>query len=124
MSDLLAEIPGARHPWPSALVTLVWDDGSRTSVFGPTVFGRNPVAEPGWKAVPMRDETLSLSRTHFAIVPAADGTVRVRDCGSTNGIRVVRRRETHPVGAGEECTLRGGDILEIGDRSATIEGVR
>lgn len=119
----LTEIPGRGHPWPAALVDLVWDDGSRTSVFGPTVFGRNPAPEPGWRAVPMRDETLSLSRTHFAIVPRPDGAVAVRDCGSTNGVRLLRRGESRVVAAGEECTIRGGDILEVGDRSATIEGV-
>lgn len=119
VSDVIGGIPAFG---PRALLTLVWDDGVRHCVRSPTVFGRNPGAVPGWQVAAVRDETLSLSRTHFAIGGTL-GTVWIADTGSLNGTDIVRDGEEHRVAPGERWMLRAGDILEVGDRRVSIEGV-
>lgn len=117
--DPITGVPGFG---PAALVTLVWDDGTRHVVRAPTVFGRNPGPVPGWHAVAVRDETLSLSRTHVAIGGQL-GAVWVADTGSTNGTEILRGSQRHQVAPGERWMVRAGDILEFGDRRVSIEGV-
>ncbi len=107
---------------PQALVTLVWDDGIRHCVRTPTVFGRNPGVLPGWSVVAVRDETLSVSRTHLA-VGGRHGDVWIADTGSTNGTEIVRGSDRHRVAPGERWIVRTGDILELGDRRVRVEGV-
>ena len=69
----------------------------------------------------MRDETLSLSKTHFELVPGDDRSLWVIDRHSTNGV-VVRRGVQHVAATpGERVTLHGGDVLEFGDRHVRIE---
>ncbi|KNC32506.1 hypothetical protein FF38_06328, partial [Lucilia cuprina] len=60
------------------------------AVYGRTLFGRNPAPETGAMVSAVRDETLSLSKTHFELVPADDRSVWVVDRHSTNGV-VLRR---------------------------------
>lgn len=103
---------------------LTWDDGARYAVYGPTVFGRDPWRELGTDAVVLRDETLTLSRTHFTLVPRHGGGIAVVDHGSTNGIVIRRGDHLVPSIVGEQTPLRGGDRLELGDRWATIEVMR
>lgn len=105
---------------PRAIATLVWDDGTRHTLYGRTVFGRNPTPETGTHTVPVRDETLSLSKTHFD-VDADDAGVWVRDRHSTNGVTVRRGTELSAIAAGERVIVRAGDILEFGDRRVTVE---
>jgi hypothetical protein len=103
---------------PAAL--LVWDNGTRVAVYGRTLFGRNPAREDGATAVAVRDETLSLSKTHFE-VDGAPGGAWVIDRHSTNGVVLVRDGGRTTLVPGERTALRAGDRLEFGDRSATIE---
>lgn len=117
--DVIRGVPGFGPP---PLLTLVWDDGVRHVVHAPTVFGRNPDAVPGWRAVAVRDETLTLSRTHLA-VGGERGAAWIADTGSTNGCEIVRGAERHRIAPGERWILRAGDILEFGDRRASVEGV-
>lgn len=117
--DPLRALPGFGS---SALLTIVWDDGSRHVVRAPTLFGRRPGAVPGWLTVAVRDETLSLSRTHVAI-GGRPGEVWVADTGSTNGVEICRGAERHRIAPGERWMLRSGDILEFGDRRVSVEGV-
>ncbi|QOC26635.1 RDD family protein [Microbacterium hominis] len=103
---------------------LVWDDGTRQAVYGRTLFGRNPAPETGAMVSAVRDETLSLSKTHFELVPADDRSVWVVDRHSTNGV-VLRRgvggADAQPLVPGERTRVRSGDVLEFGDRQVTIE---
>lgn len=101
------------------LAVLTWDDGSRMAVYGRTRYGRNPAVESGVASVPVRDETLSLSKTHFEIGGDATGTW-VADRHSTNGTVLVRDGGRHPLVAGLPTALRPGDRLELGDRSADV----
>lgn len=102
------------------LTSLRWDDGARTAVYRLTIFGRNPDAEAGAASVALRDETLTLSKTHFEI-GADDTGPWIRDRGSRNGTVLVRDGRRRPLVPGLCATLCAGDRLEFGDRSATVE---
>ncbi|MBN9195286.1 MAG: FHA domain-containing protein, partial [Microbacterium sp.] len=104
------------------VAVLVWDNGTRVAVYGRTLFGRNPAREDDATAVAVRDETLSLSKTHFEMSGDASGAWVV-DRHSTNGVVLVRDGGRIALVAGERTAVRTGDRLEFGDRSATIEGV-
>jgi hypothetical protein len=104
-----------------APAVLEWDDGTRHTVGARSVFGRNPAAEDGAEAVVVRDETLSLSKTHFEIEVTADA-VSVLDRHSTNGVTIVREGTRIAADAGERLPLEPGDALEIGDRIVTYRG--
>lgn len=103
------------------LIVLSWDDGTRTAVYTRTLFGRNPTREDGAVVASIRDETLSLSKTHFEIGPGPDG-VYVLDRHSTNGTTLVRGGGRQQLVAGTRTTLVAGDVLEFGDRRATVGG--
>ncbi|PZU44376.1 MAG: hypothetical protein DI566_12345 [Microbacterium sp.] len=121
---------------------LVWDDGTRQALYGRTLFGRNPAPETGAMVSPVRDETLSLSKTHFELVPDGSGTAAdaggpggsgavggsgteralwVIDRHSTNGVVIRRGAQRQTVSPGERTRVRGGDVLEFGDRHVTVE---
>jgi predicted component of type VI protein secretion system len=69
----------------------------------------------------VRDETLSLSKTHFEIEVTADA-VSVLDRHSTNGVTIVRDGTRIAADAGVRLPLEPGDALEIGDRIVTYRG--
>jgi uncharacterized RDD family membrane protein YckC len=112
--DTRISIPGHR-------LLFVWDDGARAIVSGRTLFGRNPAPEPGASVVVVRDETLSLSKTHFeAAAENAGGWVCDRH--STNGTTVVRDGVRIACPPGEKVRIRLGDAIEIGERIVTVGG--
>lgn len=114
IEDTRISIPGHR-------LVFTWDDGTRVSVSKRTIFGRNPAAEDGAIIVPVRDETLSLSKTHFeAAAESAGGWVLDRH--STNGMTIVRDGQRIACPAGQRVPVRLGDAIEIGDRIVTIGG--
>jgi len=101
------------------IAVLTWDDGSRMAVYGRTLYGRNPANEDGAVAIAVRDETLSLSKTHFEIGGDAAGSWIV-DRHSTNGTTLVRDGGRIPLTPGVRTNLRPGDALEFGDRRVTV----
>ncbi|QKJ18193.1 RDD family protein [Microbacterium hominis] len=109
----------ALHPDSPTLAVLTWDDGTRMAVYGRTLYGRNPAGEEGATAVAVRDETLSLSKTHFEIGGDASGAW-VADRYSTNGTVLVRDGGRITLIPGMQTSLRPGDRLEFGDRSAAV----
>jgi hypothetical protein len=109
----------ARFADAPVLAVLTWDDGSRMAVYERTVYGRNPAPESGAVTIPVRDETLSLSKTHFEIGGDASGAW-IADRHSTNGTVLVRDGGRHPLVAGLPTSLRAGDRLEMGDRTAVV----
>lgn len=114
-----ASLPSSRIPDPAAIVVLTWDNGTRMAVYGRTLYGRNPETEPGAARVAVRDETLSLSKTHFELGGDAAGPWII-DRHSTNGSVLVRNGSPQRLIAGVQTTLRGGDRLEFGDRSVEV----
>lgn len=102
-------------------LVLAWDDGTRVAVYGRTLCGRNPAWEDGAVVVTLRDETLSLSRTHIELGRDDVGTW-ITDRRSSNGTLLVRDGERMPLIAGLPYSLRLGDRIELGDRSAMVVG--
>lgn len=114
IEDTRISIPGHR-------LVFTWDDGTRVSVSRRTLFGRNPAPEVGSVIVPVRDETLSLSKTHFEAAAEVTGGW-VLDRHSTNGMTIVREGLRIACPPGERIAIRLGDVIEIGDRVVTIGG--
>lgn len=115
------DIEETRISIPGHRLVFTWDDGTRISVSRRTLFGRNPGHEEGAVLVPVRDETLSLSKTHFEAAAEASGGW-VTDRHSTNGTTIVRDGERIPCPPGEKVRIRLGDAIEIGDRIVTVGG--
>lgn len=114
VEDTRISIPGHR-------LVFTWDDGTRVSVSRRTIFGRNPAPEADAVVVPVRDETLSLSKTHFEAAAEASGGW-ILDRHSTNGTVLVRDGQRFACPPGERMRVRLGDVIEIGDRVVTIGG--
>lgn len=114
IEDTRISIPGHR-------LVFTWDDGTRVTVSRRTLFGRNPAPEEGAVVVPVRDETLSLSKTHFEATAESSGGW-IMDRHSTNGTAVVRDGHRIVCVPGEQVRIRLGDAIEIGDRIVTIGG--
>ncbi|MGN8026725.1 RDD family protein [Microbacterium sp. 22242] len=120
-SDDHDDLESTRISIPGHRLLFVWDDGARATVSGRTLFGRNPAPEPGAAVVVVRDETLSLSKTHFeAAAEAAGGWVMDRH--STNGMTIVRDGVRVACPPGERVRIRLGDAIEIGERIVTVGG--
>lgn len=116
-----SDIEDTRISIPGHRLVFTWDDGTRVSVSRRTIFGRNPAPEAGAVVVPVRDETLSLSKTHFEAAAEASGGW-VLDRHSTNGMILVREGQRIACPAGQRVPVRLGDAIEIGDRIVTIGG--
>ena len=106
-SRTLVAQPAPAHAGHPVLAVLTWDDGSRLAVYGPTVFGRNPVRDQGVVALALRDETLSLSKTHFEIGGDPDAAWII-DRFSTNGTTLVRDGDRIELPAGPAHSAAGG----------------
>ncbi|WP_268928510.1 RDD family protein [Microbacterium sp. KUDC0406] len=115
------EVEDTRISIPGHRLVFTWDDGSRVTVSRRTIFGRNPSPEDGAVVVPVRDETLSLSKTHFEAASEVSGGW-VMDRHSTNGMTIVRDGVRIACAPGERTRVRLGDVIEIGDRVVTIGG--
>lgn len=116
-----AELESTRISIPGHRLLFTWDDGTRVTVSRRTLFGRNPAHEDGAERVVVRDETLSLSKTHFEAAAEVSGGW-VLDRHSTNGMTIVRDGERIDCPPGQRVPVRLGDAIEIGDRILTIGG--
>ena len=120
--------PAASDPTPSgalsaARAVLVLDTGARVEVRGATLIGRAPApvaGEGSVQLVPVSDDTLSVSKTHLAFLPARRG-VLVVDRGSTNGSSVLRAGGEIALTPGDPTALQTGDVVRFGDRSLSVE---
>ncbi|MDN3497379.1 RDD family protein [Planococcus sp. APC 4015] len=115
------DVEHTRISVPGHRLVFTWDDGSKVSVSRRTIFGRNPSPEDGAVVVAVRDETLSLSKTHFEAAAESSGGW-VLDRHSTNGMTLVRDGRRIACPAGQRVPVRLGDAIEIGDRIVTIGG--
>jgi pSer/pThr/pTyr-binding forkhead associated (FHA) protein len=101
------------------VAVLTWDTGEQVAVYGRTVFGRDPFGGP-CATVVVRDETLSLSKTHFEVGGGPGSGAWLADRGSRNGTVLVRDGMRRTLPPGQRVPLRDGDRLELGDRRATV----
>ncbi len=131
--DVISTVPGvpprdgrpatAERVAPPVIAILGWDDGTRHTVYEPTLFGRGPGQQPGRRSTAVRDETLSLSKTHFEIGADDEGTWVV-DRHSLNGVVIVRGGQPQRLMPGRRARVWSGDVLELGDRRLTVESAR
>lgn len=131
--DVISTVPGVphrdgkpdavEHAAPPVIAILRWDDGTRHNVYEPSLFGRGPGHQEGRRSVAVRDETLSMSKTHFEVGVDAAGTWIV-DRHSLNGVVIVRGGQPQRLAPGEPARIWSGDVLEVGDRSLTVESAR
>src|SRR5690606_8014051 len=119
--DDAEDIESTRISVPGHRLVFTWDDGQRATVSGRTIFGRNPEETGSVTNVAVRDETRSLSKTHFEAGANAQGGW-VLDRQSTNGTTIVRDGVRIACPPGQRVPVRLGDALEIGDRIVTIGG--
>jgi len=117
----VGDIEDTRISIPGHRLVFTWDDGTRVTVSRRTLFGRNPAPEEGAAVVSVRDETLSLSKTHFEAAAEPSGGW-IMDRHSTNGTAIVRDGHRIVCAPGEQVRIRLGDAVEIGDRIVTIGG--
>ena len=96
-------------------------DGPRGEQGGGGVRGRHPARGGGARVVAVRDETLSLSKTHFEVV-VESGIAWLTDRHSTNGVTIVRSGARIVATPGERVQLVPNDVLEMGDRTVTFRG--
>lgn len=118
---LLPETPDVPAQAPPAL-RFVLDTGRIIDVGTGILIGRDPApvtGDDGVTPVPIDDPTMSVSKTHLAVLPHGGDTVVV-DRGSTNGSAVVRGGAEHPLTPGAPAALRPGDTIRFGDRHAMI----
>lgn len=115
------DVESTRISIPGHRLVFTWDDGTRASVSRRTIFGRNPAPEEGAATVAVRDETLSLSKTHFEAAAEISGGW-VLDRHSTNGTTIVRDGQRIACPPGQRVPVRLGDAIEIGDRIVTVGG--
>ena len=102
---------------------LVLDTGERIDVRMTTLIGRAPAPATGEGAAHLArivDETMSVSKTHLAIVPTRRGIAAV-DRASTNGSAILRDGTEHPLAPHHPAELRAGDVVRFGDRTLRVE---
>ncbi|WP_106816744.1 RDD family protein [Microbacterium timonense] len=113
-----AATPAARTP---ATVTL--DTGQAIHIRGDGILvGRDPAAPdtgPRLDPIAITDPSMSVSKTHLAILRSGGGLV-VIDLGSTNGSALLRDGTERPLAPREQVELRSGDTIRLGDRHASI----
>jgi hypothetical protein len=93
--------PAAPREW-----MLVLPDGTRMSLDGPLLLGRDPAGipdRPEAGLLPLADSGKTVSKTHALLEPTPDG-VRVRDLHSTNGVAV-------DTAGGRQLALAGSEVL-------------
>lgn len=114
-----APAPAARGV--SAALTL--DDGEVIEIRGSGILlGRDPAPSPGdprLVPVAIADPSMSVSKTHLAVIRAGAGLVAV-DLGSTNGSAIVRAGVEHSLTARQQVALRDDDTIRLGDRHARL----
>lgn len=112
--------PQPPFPQPTGCA-LRLDTGELISLATPVVLGRNPDPQghPGARAVPVADDSRSLSKTHLLVRPVAGG-LEITDCHSTNGSGLVRDGVEYGVTPGVPVRVVLGDTVRLGDRTAVV----
>jgi hypothetical protein len=103
--------------------TVSLSDGSVHVLTGVVLVGRNPIAEPGQKALRLADKERSVSRTHLRLTvgPIA---VWAEDLASTNGSIIDLpdgTQETCPPGRPVQVPV--GTVVHVGDSWMRVDAV-
>jgi pSer/pThr/pTyr-binding forkhead associated (FHA) protein len=110
-------------PARAATVTLQWDTGSRVTVGGVVLVGRDPHPAAGEQVdrrLSVGADAIGVSKTHLALTVTTDG-ITVLDRHSTNGTRIERSGgEIVSCPPGEPIGVRDGDRILFGGRSIEV----
>lgn len=109
-------------PPQQTTVRLTLDTGEEYTLSAATIFGRNPDDVEAFgpaQREPVPDNTRTVSKTHFALRPLADG-IEVRDLGSTNGTYLLRQGVERQIASGTSLIAVPGDVVRFGDRMIRI----
>jgi hypothetical protein len=112
----LAEETRVAPPAPPRAWALVLANGTRVSLDGPVLLGRDPAGipdRPGAGLLPVADPGKTVSKTHALLEPTPGG-VRVRDLHSTNGVAVDTAAGREVVAAGAEAIAPLGATIMLG----------
>ena len=103
--------PVAPRAW-----ALVLPDGTRVSLDGPLLLGRDPAGipdRPEARLLPLADTGKTVSKTHALLEPDPEG-VRVRELHSTNGVAVDTAAGRQLLSAGSETLAPLGSTIMLG----------
>src|SRR5699024_5219350 len=95
------------------------DTGEQLPVTEPILIGRNPASHTA-RAVPIPDQSRSISKTHMLLSPTERG-IEVTDQRSTNGSAVVHEGVQRTCEAGQPIPALPGDTIRFGERTAVVE---
>lgn len=101
---------------------LMLADGSRTSLPGPLLLGRDPAAiadRPDAGLMPLVDPGKTVSKTHALLEPEPGG-VRVRDLHSTNGVAIDTLVGRQLMAAGGEGLAPLGATIMLGSFAIVV----
>jgi pSer/pThr/pTyr-binding forkhead associated (FHA) protein len=106
--------------------SLVLPDGSRLSLDGPVLLGRDPAplaGRPDARPVPVVDPGKTVSKTHLLLEPAhpADHGIRVQDLHSTNGVAISAGGVRTVLAAGGEGLAPVGATIELGSFTLLVD---
>lgn len=123
-ADPDATITPARRSNGTPIPVAVVDDGQRVALSTCTLIGRGPVAGPTDTApllVALEDTTMSVSKTHLAIIYDGTGWF-AEDRYSTNGVEMVRADGTVVrLQPGVRMPVAVGATLRFGERSVRFQ---
>ncbi len=108
--------PPAGPPSGSRRWALVLPDGTRRSLDGALLLGRDPAGipdRPDAGLLPVVDPGKTVSKTHALLEPAPGG-VRVRELHSTNGVAVDTAAGRRIIAAGSEAVAPLGATIMLG----------
>jgi len=112
------EVEQTRMQVPGYVLYL--DDGTQIPVAENLVLGRGPSPDhSAGRAVPVADQTRSVSKTHLALAPT-DAGIEVTDLGSTNGTAVVHDGAERTLEPGIPLLALPGDTVRFGERTAVV----
>lgn len=104
----------------SPLLWLIFDSGQRELIDAPLTLGRAPASDEGSRAVVVPDTTVSLSRTHMRVGPAASGAW-IEDAFSANGTQIrTPDGRIAALAGGQAVEVPAGTEVLMGERRATI----
>lgn len=104
----------------SPLLWLIFDSGQRELIDAPLTLGRAPASDEGSRAVVVPDTTVSLSRTHMRVGPAASGAW-IEDAFSANGTQIrTPDGRIAALAGGQAVEVPAGTEILMGERRATI----
>jgi hypothetical protein len=113
----------AQEPAPRRWA-LAMPDGTRVSLDGPLLLGRDPAGipdRPEARLLPVSDPGKTVSKTHALLDPTPEG-VRVRELHSTNGVAIDTEEGRRLLTAGGEAVAPSGATILLGSFAIGVAG--